>query len=76
MTTIPNTWVEEDREEVVSTIVDGIISTMTLEEMRKIVWDSIYEDLVWQSWADLWDKAEEYAPDLLDAFKIDSAPSY
>jgi hypothetical protein len=49
---------------------------MTLEEMRKIVWDCVYEDLVWQSWADLWDKAEEYAPDLLDAFKVDSAPSY
>lgn len=59
-------WVEEDREEIVSAIVDGIIAQMTLEEMRKVVWDMLYEDLVWQEWADLWMQAEEYAPDMLE----------
>lgn len=59
-------WVEEDREEVVSAIVDGIIAQMTLEEMRKSVWDMLYEDLVWQEWGDLWMQAEEYAPEMLE----------
>jgi len=59
-------WTEEDREEVVGAIVDGIIATMTFEEMRKLVWDVIHEDLIWQEWSDIWTNVEEYAPELLE----------
>jgi hypothetical protein len=65
---LPEKWVEEDREEVVGEIVDGIIAQMTLENMRQIVWDTLYEDLIWQGWSDLWMNAEDYAPDLLERF--------
>ena len=61
----PKVWTDEDREEVVSAIVDGIITQMTLEEMRKNVWDSLYEDLIWQEWTDLMLQAEDYAPGIL-----------
>ncbi len=61
-----NNWVEEDRGTVAEEIVDGIIRTMTLEEMRRMVWDMLYDDLVHQEWADLWAYAETYAPELLE----------
>lgn len=65
----PCNWVEEDREEIVSTIVDGILANMTFEKMREVVWDKLYEELIWNEWADLWMHAEEYAPELLDKFE-------
>jgi hypothetical protein len=60
--------IEEDREEFVSAIIDGIIANMTYEEMRNFVWDKFYDDLIWQEWADLWMCAEEYAPELIEKF--------
>jgi hypothetical protein len=60
MTTEPLHWIEEDREEVVETIVNGMIAEMTFEEMRKHVWDMLYEDLIWQDWADLEMHMERY----------------
>ena len=56
---------EDDREEIVTAIVDGIVSQLTLEEMRSYVWDGYYEDVVWRELHDLQMLAEEYAPDLL-----------
>ena len=64
----PTEWIEEDREEVVSAIVDGLVSQLTLEQLRQIVWDLHYEQTIWQDWTDLWDLAEDYAPELLDQF--------
>jgi hypothetical protein len=65
----PTKWIEEDREGIVTAIVDGMVSQLTLEQMRQIVWDLHYEQTVWQEWVDLWDLAEDYAPELLDQFK-------
>jgi hypothetical protein len=53
MTSEPLHWVEEDREEVVAAIIEGIIAEMTFEEMRDKIWDMLYEDLIWQDWSDL-----------------------
>jgi hypothetical protein len=63
---LKNNWVEEDRGTVAEEIVDGIIRTMTLEEMRRMVWDMLYDDLVHQEWSDLRTYAEIYAPELLE----------
>lgn len=65
----PCNWVEEDREDVVCEIVDSIVSRMTLEQMRSLVWDVQYEDVVWLSWEELWALAEDYCPELLDRFQ-------
>lgn len=68
MTVKLQNWVEEDRDEFVDSIVDGIVSTMTLEEMRNKVWDHLRDEIVFNEWPDLFMLAEEYAPDLLEKF--------
>ena len=66
MTVKPQNWVEEDRDEFVDRLVDGIVSTLTLEEMRNKVWDQIRDEIVFNEWSDLFMLAEEYASDLLE----------
>jgi hypothetical protein len=56
---------EEYREELVCAIVENIVSRMTLEDMRRVVWDLHYEDVICQQPKDVIMLAEEYAPDLL-----------
>jgi hypothetical protein len=63
--TASGNWIEEDREDLVCAIVDGMVSRMTFEEMRTVVWDMHYEDVVWQQPTDIRMLAEEYAPDSL-----------
>ena len=59
-------WIDEDREEFVERITDGMVAQMTFEDIRQCVWDMIYEDLVFQEWPDLLMHAREYAPELLE----------
>jgi hypothetical protein len=59
-------WVEEDRPEIVERIVDGMISEYTLEQLRQYVWDSLYDQIIFQEWSDLWVYAERYAPELTE----------
>lgn len=59
-------WIDEDKHEVVEAIVDGMIAEMTYDNMRQLVWDVFYDDLISQSWDDLLMSAEQYAPDLLE----------
>jgi hypothetical protein len=61
----PDNWIEEDREELVCAIVENIVSRMTLEDMRRVVWDLHYEDVICQQPGDVIVLAEEYAPELL-----------
>lgn len=67
--TAPGNWTEEDREDLVYAIVENMVSRMTLEEMRRVVWDMHYEDIAWQEMSDILMLADEYAPELLDQFK-------
>lgn len=69
MTALPNNWIEEDRNEIASAIVDNMVAEMTLEQIRNKVWDMYFDDVVMQDWSDLWMLAEEYAPDLLENFQ-------
>jgi hypothetical protein len=73
MTTTPDNWVDEDRPEIVEQIVDGMISEMTFETLRQYVWDSLYDELIFQEWADIWIHAEQYAPELIE--KFDAQPN-
>lgn len=70
---LPNNWVEEDREEMVAAIIDGMIAQMTFEEMRNKIFDMLYDDLIWQDWPDLWMHAEEFAPELVERFEAEPA---
>ena len=69
MTVKPQNWVEEDRDEFVDCIVDGIVSTLTFEEIRNKVWDQIRDEIIFNEWSDLFMLAEEYAPELLEKFQ-------
>lgn len=62
-------WIEEDRDEIVSAIIDNMVSEMTLEQMRQYVWDSLFDDLVHQEWPDIWMQAEQYASELLEEYR-------
>lgn len=64
----PQQWTEEDREEIAEAIVDGIIRTMTLEEMRAMCWDALFHEVVGYPWGDMWGYAEMYAPDLKEYY--------
>ena len=63
--TASGNWIEEDREELICAIVESMVSRMTLEEMRAVVWDMHYEDIVWQQPSDILMLADEYAPEML-----------
>jgi hypothetical protein len=66
MIALRNGLFDEDREELVSAIVDGIVAEMTFEQMQSKVFDMLYDDLVWQEWSDLRLLAEEFAPEVLE----------
>lgn len=55
-------WLETDRDVVVGDIVDGVVASMTEEELRKTVWHGLFDELVYANYLDLLDYAEEYAP--------------
>jgi hypothetical protein len=57
---------EEFREDLVCAITDGMISEMTFEDLRQFVWNSLYDDLVFQSDIDLTMYAEKYAEEFLE----------
>ena len=66
MTAIPSNWVEEDRHDIVEKIVDGMMESLSEKEIKRMVWDMLYDDLVFQTWPDLFIHAEVYAPDLFE----------
>jgi hypothetical protein len=73
----PQTWVDEDRAEIVERIVDGMVADMTYESIKQCVWDLLYDDLIYQEWPDLWMHAERYAPETLEQFESKGdTPSY
>jgi hypothetical protein len=73
MTNQPNNWVEEDRPEVVEAIVSGMMLSFSQKDLRRMVWDMLYDDLIFQDWSELFMHAEQYAPALLDDFNEPSS---
>jgi len=57
-------------EEIIGETVEGMIREMSLEKMRQIVWDMLYEDLISQKWSDLVMQAEEFAPESLEKLAV------
>lgn len=59
---------EEDLHDVVSDVVDGMIAEMTFEDMRRYVWDSLYDDLIHQHWGHILAYADKYSPESIEKF--------
>ena len=57
-------------EEIIGETIEGMIREMSLEKMRQIVWDVLYEDLICQKWSDLVMQAEEFAPESLKELEV------
>ena len=55
-------WTDEDREMLISDVVDAMVSEMTLEEMRMQCWDNFYEELICMEDFTLEQLASTYAP--------------
>ena len=55
-------WTDEDREMLISDVVDAMVSEMTLEDMRMQCWDNFYEELICMEDFSLEQLASRYAP--------------
>jgi len=55
-------WTDEDREMLISDVVDAMVSEMTLEDMRIQCWDNFYEELICMEDFSLEQLASRYAP--------------
>lgn len=55
-------WTDEDREMLISDVVDAMVSEMTLEDMRRQCWDNFYEELICMEDFSLEQLASRYAP--------------
>ena len=55
-------WTDDDREMLISDVVDAMVSEMTLEEMRMQCWDNFYEELICMEDFSLEQLASRYAP--------------
>ena len=53
-----------NKEDIAEQIADNMVSVMTFENMRQFVWDSLYDDLIHQSWSDLRMAAEDYGVEI------------
>lgn len=66
MTVTPNNWREEDREVFAEAIANSFIETLSEKQLKKFAWDVIYDEAVSKEWPDLWEMAEEFAPEIVD----------
>ena len=48
-----------------------MVADMTFDQMRQLVWDVYYDDLIGNEWVDLLMHAEQYAPELLEGAEGD-----
>lgn len=72
----PDNWTEEDRGPFAEEIVDQIMQNLTPEDMRRAVWDMLYDDIVQKEWSDLFAYADMWAPNLLEKFnEVEGAPA-
>ena len=50
----------EDKEEYVEKLCDAIVNNMDRDNLEQVVWDKIYDELIFQEWVDLLMMGEDY----------------
>lgn len=68
MNPTPNNWREEDREIFAETIAENFVRQMSLKDLQRMAWDSVYDEMLNKDWPDLWEMAEDLAPELVEHF--------
>jgi hypothetical protein len=49
-----------NKEEFIEKLCDAIVESMGREDLERVVWDHIYEEMFTQKWVDLMMVAEDY----------------
>jgi hypothetical protein len=49
-----------NKEEFIEKLCDTIVAEMSREDLERVVWDQIYEEMSSQKWVDLLMVAEDY----------------
>jgi hypothetical protein len=49
-----------NKEEFVEKLCDAIVDSMGREDLERVVWDHLYEEMNSQTWVDLMMMAEDY----------------
>jgi hypothetical protein len=49
-----------NKEQFVEKLCDAIVGSMGREDLERVVWDHIYEEMFTQKWVDLMMVAEDY----------------
>lgn len=73
MNPTPNNWREEDRELFAETIAENFVRQMSLKDLQRMAWDSVYDEMINKDWPDLWEMAEDLAPELVEQFLTDES---
>ena len=60
-------WVEQDKDDIVTSLVDGIVSQMSEDEMRTLVWNAMFDELIMDDYVSLYQWAEEVDPTQIPA---------
>lgn len=68
MNPTPNNWREEDRELFAEAIAENVVKQMSHKDLVRVVWDSVFDEMITKDWPDLWMMAEDYAPELIEQF--------
>jgi hypothetical protein len=53
-----------NKEEYVEKLCDAIVDSMDRKDLEKVVWDQIYDEMIFQEWVDLLMTAEEYGVEI------------
>ena len=53
-----------NKEEYVEKLCDVIVDRMDRKDLEKVVWDQIYDEMIFQEWVDLLMTAEEYGVEI------------
>lgn len=73
MNPTPNNWREDDRELFAETIAENFVRQMSFKDLQRMAWDSVYDEMINKEWPELWEMAEDLAPELVEQFLTDES---
>jgi hypothetical protein len=50
----------DEKEKYVEKLCDAIVNNMDRDKLEQVVWDKIYDELIFQEWVDLLMMGEDY----------------
>ena len=50
----------DEKEKYVEKLCDAIVNSMDRDNLEQVVWDKIYDELIFQEWVDLLMMGEDY----------------